>query len=271
MGRTSKGFLTLLIVILAASSLMMVGSSSAQSLPKPSIPIFTVQFVDNSYDIPTTHSFDPYTGQEITIQGTHVENKSIEVKIKNQPFETVYNQHGQAIDLYYNLRIKGHFEQNWTEVYRAVYGFPRQSTNSDYTVFSYTWVEQGETQIGTWMITLRVGAQADFQVEAMIGYIADSGPFSENFPREYFEGETSGWSNTQTITIPEGSTSTSTPTPSSSSNPTSMPTNSTVNSMTVPLSTLFAVVAVFLAIIVALSLLLFRKHRKAISQNKPNV
>jgi hypothetical protein len=162
-----------------------------------------VQFVDNSYDVPTTYSFDPYTGQQITNQGHHVENKSIEVKIKNQPFQTFKNEYGQTINLFYNIRIKGYLEENWTEVYRPVYGFPRQSIDSEYTVLSYHWVEQGETQIGSRMITLRNGAQADFQVEAMIGYIADSGPFSDRSPREYFEGETSGWSNTQTLNIPE--------------------------------------------------------------------
>jgi hypothetical protein len=179
----------------------------AQTIPKPSVPEFTVQFVDRSYDVPTSTSFDPYTGKEITNQGYHVENKTIEIKIKNQPFEPFYNANGQAINLYYNIRIKGYFEQNWTEVYRPAYGFPRQSTDSNYTVFSYTWVEQGETQVGSRMITLRNGAQADFQVEAMIGYIADSGPFSDRSPREYFVGETSGWSNTQSITIGEVSAS----------------------------------------------------------------
>ena len=54
---------------------------------------------------------------------------------------------------------------------------------------------------------LRNGALADFQVEAMVGYIADSGPFSDRSPREYFEGETSGWTNTQSITIGETSAS----------------------------------------------------------------
>ena len=207
MGSINKGYSLLLVVILAASSLIMVETAFGQSIPKPSVPDFTAQFVDSSYDIPTTHTFDPYTGQEITNQGTHVEKKSIEIKIRNQPFETFYNTNGQAINLYYNIRIKGHFEQNWTELYRPVYGFPQQSTDSEYTVFSYPWVEQGETPIGTWMITLRNGAQADFQVEAMIGYIADSGPFSDRSPREYFEGETSGWSNTQSITIGETSAS----------------------------------------------------------------
>jgi hypothetical protein len=192
----------LLIVALAASALISSESVSAQSISKPSVPEFTVQFIDSSYDIPTTHSYDPYTGQEITNPGYHVDKKSIEVKIKNQPF-TPNTVNGQNINLYYNIRVKGHFDGNWTELYRATYSFPRQSTNADYTIFSYTWAGDGETELGTRMITLRDGAQADFQVEAMVGYVADAGPFSDRSPREYFEGEVSGWSNTQTITINE--------------------------------------------------------------------
>jgi hypothetical protein len=209
MNGISKWFALFFILIMAISGLclMIAKPAFAQSIPKPSVPDFTAQFVDSSYDIPTTHTFDPYTGKEITNQGNHIERKSIEVKIKNQPFEPFNNTNGQAINLYYNIRIKGHFEQNWTELYRPVYGFPQQTTDSEYTVFSYPWAEQGETQLGTWMITLRDGSQADFQVEAMKGYIADSGPFSGSSPREYFEGETSGWSNTQSITISEISTS----------------------------------------------------------------
>lgn len=209
MKHTSKTLALLLILALFTTSIAIVKSASAQTTQTPSTPNFAVQFVDNSYDIPTTHSVDPYTGQEITNQGYHVENKTIQIKIQNQPFKPFNNPNGQAINLYYNVRIKGHFEQNWTEIYRPVYGFPRQSTDSEYTVLSYTWAEQGETQVGTRMITLRAGAQTEFQVEAMIGYIADSGPFSDRSPGEYFEGQTSGWSDTQTITIDEASGSTS--------------------------------------------------------------
>jgi hypothetical protein len=38
----------------------------------------------------------------------------------------------------------------------------------------------------------------DLQVEAMIGYVVDPGPFES----EVFVGEVSGWSNTQTVVIP---------------------------------------------------------------------
>jgi hypothetical protein len=142
------------------------------------------------------------------------------VKIKNQSFEPFKNEYNQTINLFYNVRIKGHFEENWTVLYRPVYGIPKQSTDSDYTVFSYTWKEHGDTWLGSWAITLRDGAKADFQVQAMIGRIVDYGPFSAHSPREDFEGETSGWSNTQTITIgTTASPSTSDTSPSTSPSP----------------------------------------------------
>ena len=50
---------------------------------KPSVPEFTVKLVAHPYDVPTTYSTDPYTGETITHAGYHMENKSIEVSIKN--------------------------------------------------------------------------------------------------------------------------------------------------------------------------------------------
>ena len=44
----SRIFTLALIALLAASSLVSVGSVSAQSIPKPSVPTFTVQYVDYS-------------------------------------------------------------------------------------------------------------------------------------------------------------------------------------------------------------------------------
>jgi hypothetical protein len=150
MDRLSKGFALFFILIMAVSSLslMIVKPVSAQSIPKPFVPEFTVKLVDNSYDVPASQSFDPYTGQQIINQGYHVENKCIEVKIGNQQFEPFNNEYNQTINLFYNIRIKGYFEENWTELYRATYGLPLQSTDSDYTVFSYTWVADGETWMG---------------------------------------------------------------------------------------------------------------------------
>ena len=75
--------------------------------PKLLVPEFTVKLVDNSYDVPTTHSIDPYTGQNITNPGYHVENKTIEVTVKNQPFTPFYAVDSFNASFYYNIRTKG--------------------------------------------------------------------------------------------------------------------------------------------------------------------
>jgi hypothetical protein len=82
----SKRIALLLITMLAVSSLIMAESAYAQSIPEPSVPEFTVKIVAYPYDVPTTHSIDPFTGQDVTHEGYHVNNQSIEVRIKNQPF-----------------------------------------------------------------------------------------------------------------------------------------------------------------------------------------
>ncbi len=59
------------------------------SPPKPAKPEFTLKYVDNSY----------------TVDGNFVQNKSIEVTIKNQP---------SAYFFCYNIKSKNHISQNWT-------------------------------------------------------------------------------------------------------------------------------------------------------------
>jgi hypothetical protein len=89
---------------LIASSLTMLQSASA----KPSAPEFTVKYVDYSYDIPPTYSIDQYTGKSvITNDGKHVDNRSVEFTIKNQPFTPYNDSRGNNIYLYYNFRYKG--------------------------------------------------------------------------------------------------------------------------------------------------------------------
>jgi hypothetical protein len=168
----SKRATLLLIVILTVSSLIAVNLALA-SIPKPSVPEFTVKFIDASYYTPTTYSIDPYTGQNVTNPSYYVANKTIIVSIKNQPFVSTYDSSGGwNTSLFYNIRIKGHFTENWTNLY-LVDGLPVKS-NSDYTVFFYV-SEQPYCEntyiLGDSMIDFPVGAQVDFQVKAMNGYV----------------------------------------------------------------------------------------------------
>src|SRR3989304_6020755 len=97
----SKRASLLLFAMLAASSLIMVEFAFVQSTPKPSVPEFTVKFVNASYNVTTTN---PYTGLDETRQTS---NNSIEITINNQPFDYSNNQ------IYYNIRTKPHFADNW--------------------------------------------------------------------------------------------------------------------------------------------------------------
>jgi hypothetical protein len=121
----SKLATLLLVTVLAVSILVVVGSVFAQSPPAPTAPEFTVKFVNASYAVTTTNS---YTGVDETEQ---VSNNSIEITITNQPFSH------QDYQIYYNVRVKPRFEENWTEVYPV-----RNTTSSlndvgDYSYFSY--------------------------------------------------------------------------------------------------------------------------------------
>lgn len=273
MGSISKSFSLLIVIVLVASSLMMVESASAQSIPKPSVPEFTVQLVDRSYDEPPTYQTDPYTGQTVLIRdGRHVDNKTFDFTIKNQPFTPYKNADGKDVELYYKIRHKGQFEE-WSTIFAPKEDIA-QSSGSGSTFTSFILGE------GTWG-GISPNGIVDIQIKAQIGYYSlVNDPYNRpwDLSAVFTAVAESDWSNTQTITIPDTSASTSTSTPSpTSSNPTTSPTstptttNSNSNTISVPLSTLIAVVAIFLAIIVALSLLLFRRHRKTISQNKPNV
>jgi hypothetical protein len=235
MGRIGKSFALILILIMAISSLIIVESAFVQSIPKPSVPQFTVKFVNASYSITTTN---PYTGANETKQ---IINNSIEITINNQFFDNSNNQ------IYYNIRTKPHFAENWTEVY------PIQNRTSSYNgagTFSYAWYiddsspqskssytiitfpvvateyysESGfdiqryysgdigqEGRYFAFLHGIPANAQIDFQVEALVGqnstywYVQHPlfpqyGGFHE--PAIAYE-TASGWSNTQTITIGE--------------------------------------------------------------------
>jgi hypothetical protein len=114
MGCLGKGLALVLILTMTISSLSLltVKPANAQTIPKPSVPQFTIETISSPYDVSPTHSIDPYTGQSTTIPSYHVENKTTEIKITNQPFtpyQTTIGDTNWTINLYYNIRLKGHF------------------------------------------------------------------------------------------------------------------------------------------------------------------
>jgi hypothetical protein len=167
--------------------------------------------VDNSYDVPpkTTTTTDPYTNETITttIPGYHVENKTIEA--------TINNNIGAS---YYNFRYKGSYTNKWNYYpfdpnaslpyfLSDSYSVPYKASTSSYTVAAlppYFFKDVPE------------GGKVDVQVQALFGNFRAE-PFGHiGLPAPtydfYFEGTTSDWSETQTITFGESQTPTPSPT-----------------------------------------------------------
>jgi hypothetical protein len=192
---------------------------------QPSIPEFTVKYIDLSYDVPPTYGIDEFTGETvITQEGYHMDNQSAVFKIKSQPFNPYTDSGGNNISLYYNFRAKGHFGGEW-----RYYPFSDSGISSHrYSAMFYSFGEIPEFVASTSEYTalsvsltafyssenLQIGNQIDFQVQAQIGYIDYSGDGLYSFL-----GETSDWSETQAITIGESQT----PTPSPVITPTPTP------------------------------------------------
>jgi hypothetical protein len=256
MARMSKRVTLLLIVILAASNLIVVEFDCASgAMTKPSVPEFTVKFVNASYSVTTTN---PYTGlSEIKLTS----NNSIEVTIRNQRFD--YSD----FQIYYNIRVRPHFEGDWIEVYpvrnrtssynedgtfsysQYISDDSAPQSESSFTIINfpvvptelylasgydiqryYSGADSQEGEYFAFLSAIPDGAQLDFQVEALVGHYAqvyvNDHPLAP-YPIGHYEQAvafdiTSGWSSTQTITI-DGSAPTTTPTASPSQYPTATP------------------------------------------------
>jgi hypothetical protein len=239
---------------ISSLSLIMVKPANAQ-IPTPSVPEFTLKYIDYSYYVPPTYGIDPYTGQNKTIQqGYQVNNRTVVFTIKNQPFTPFTDANGHYIVLFYNVSYKGHYGDDWTYYsHDSLTDFFIKQSDSDYTVISFN-------QIPT-------TGQVDFRLQALIGYYTETGhPWMDVY--EYnFTGQTSDWSNTQTISIPANTPLSPTSTPSSS---TSMPTVTPTSVNSAPASsnlllviTIALVVIAFLLIVIISLLLYLRKRRTA--------
>ena len=192
--------LCLFVVLVAPIMLLAQSNSEASAQTVPSVPEFTVKFVDKSYDVPASTSTDPYTGKTVTNPSYHVENRTIEIAIKNQPFPS---------DLYYNIRVKGHFAENWSWLY-GWEGSPKMS-DSEYTliVFSSSGAEDFRGPNGI-EVYAPSGGQVDFQVEAFVGG-SELSDITPGVPPiggvwHFAIQSESGWSSTQTLTLPASST-----------------------------------------------------------------
>jgi hypothetical protein len=279
MGTIGKAFafFLMLIIVMSCLTLLLVKPASAQTIPKPSVPEFTAKLVDRSYNVPATTAIDPYTGQTINNPAHRVENYTIDLTIKNQPYTPVVAENGVNTDFVYQVQVKGHFATDWIPMYP--FGEGPKMSNTDYTVITYLLLLSGDsyyltshdsTMPSTNTITgLPPNASIDFQIEALSGYWTRTIQFAS----QHFEAQESGWSPTQTVSLPASSvsptqTSPTSSTPTTTSTPTSTPTTpdtsgNPTNLITLPLEGFVIIVVVVVSLAVALSVLLYTRHRKA--------
>jgi len=207
----SKPATLMLITVLVFSSLVMVGSAFAQSTPKPSVPEFTVKFADYSYDVPAKTSIDPYTGETVNNPAQHIENKTLQISIKNQIIQS-YEY------LYYQIRMKGHFQPDWSNI-----SYIQANPHSEYTVLTYAL--GGNNASGNFdsrLEEISSGDTLDFQVQAQIWHYVPSDDFYSQFGGGWLFriSDYSDWSDIQNITISESETPMPSPEPTSSLEPT---------------------------------------------------
>ena len=192
-----------LIFCLFCGLVLVVVPIVAFSQTEATVIEFDLVFIDNSYDVPekTESHTNSYTNETTTttIPGYRVENKTIEVTIKNE---------GAS---YYNFRFKAHNENEWNyypkdptsaHKYNTYNSYsnspPYEASNSSYTVIT---LPSGHFQ------NVQVGDEVDVQVQALFGdYETFIYGFSAPGGATYdfiFQGTVSDWSNTQTVTFEE--------------------------------------------------------------------
>ncbi len=241
------GFVFLVFVI---SPLFLIEPALAQT--KPSIPEFTLEFVPDYYETPSpSYTINPFTGQTGPPPDIRPHSYSIQITIKNQQFSTSLN--GINYHLYYNIRFKGHFTEDWAQLYSLT-----EASDSEYTVLRQP-------------ATYFPNSQLDYQIQAVLG-------------RDSIVDESSGWSQTQTIIIPEASSLSFTPptatappasaTPTPIQNPTFTPPADTAlqkpasdQSASMWPAVIVAVMAALIAISFAVLVAMQRKMRKPSRNN----
>ncbi len=182
----------------------MVVHTNAQIVTKPSVPTFTIALANHPHYVERTYGVDQYTGATIVRGGYSVDNKTIDVSINNQQFTSFVDSKGNQVNLYYNIRVKGHFGQDldWKELYSPYSQIQREGVQ-------YT-CDIGPIQSATQNTVISIPAnypsnsQLDIQVQALEGYYTQYYPYAGVSGYGWrFTGEASDWSNTQAITIDE--------------------------------------------------------------------
>jgi hypothetical protein len=167
--------LLLIVVLLITSSLLIIQFATAQTIPKPSVPKFTIYLLENGY----------------------------QMDISNQPI--IPNGHDMA-GIFYDIRIKSHSTENWVHktvpnATKAIRGYIQEMGQSGNTTLTSDF-----KSIRQLLNLSSESQQIDFQVEAINGYpnmtLANMFFGIEPDKTPIITVNTSGWSESQTITIP---------------------------------------------------------------------
>jgi len=194
-----SAFTLILIIVVSSQSLLVTKFASAQSVPKPLVPEFTVQYSEN---------------RTINII------RFIVITIKNQPFTPTMLSDNNYTELWYSFRVKEH-SANWGPTV-GVEGVNPQTAASntnttaitislhDGSVHNYNYdVEYGTNCLSS----ITYGDTVDFQVEAFVGVkVTQYSDYTITHVVEYHGHlSDSNWSQTQTVTIPPAATPTTVP------------------------------------------------------------
>lgn len=238
-------YLTVCLVVLLVVATTAQFTVNAQTIPKPSVPEFSVRLVNNSYSTHpiTTTTTDPYTGKQTTVTtpSQYLKDEYIEVSVKNQPFTPYsidyHNIDSRPVNLYFDVIAQGHFTTDKSIVDESQSQI--EDYNSQYTNFTLYRNEVPSPAV------------LDFKVRAIIGYLVNQYDPEENLPPPEIHdpnfvvtGTTSSWSNPQTLTI-------------TSSNP-----SPSVPEFPITMTLIWVIIGIL--VISVISLLLFTKHLKSI-------
>jgi hypothetical protein len=247
MGNINKTFALILTLIITLSCLILLSVKpvTAQAIPKPSVPEFTVKF---TYD--SSCATDYYFEKNETY-------RTIEFLIKDQPIDR--NR------LLYDIRVKkANTTDNW-QVFRfsaANYMGSNQTEYNALLTLNLTKIvfAEGSPSIFYYPQYYMHFDSGDLHVQIKAIVAKYVFPAPDNPYAGYYDVKAeSDWSNTQTITVPErtASPSPTAPLPTVNIGP------HTPEAEPFPTSVL--VVALILLAVVIASVLLFRKHRKTVN------
>lgn len=194
----------LLVFVLTTSVLITGGLVSATD--KLSVPEFTLEYVVTPVNSPPTTWINVYTGKNESLFPSYSgETQSVEIKVKNQPFSPNIDTDGNIVNVYYNVSLKGHYSNIWSQYPDSTSENLFNASNTDITVITIP--------LGNYP-NIPNGGELDFRLEALIGhYNYNQAPSGTEYVTGFSVFESSDWSKAQTVTIGDG-TPLATPDPS---------------------------------------------------------